>query len=84
MMLNVTSLCNQELLDEMSFWETMQGLDDSPTSDELVVAMVKIKWGKVAERCNILLELIATLWRPKIITSIIGVNEEDMDSRICG
>ena len=35
--LNVTSQCNQELLDEMPSWELMQSLDDPPTSDELVV-----------------------------------------------
>jgi len=56
--LNVTSQCNRELLDEMPSWETMQSLDDPPTSDELVAAMDKMKWGKAGGRTDILPELI--------------------------
>ena len=41
--LNVTSQCNQELLDAIPSWETMQSLDDPPTSDELGIAMDKMK-----------------------------------------
>ena len=41
--LNITSQCNQELLDEIPSWETMQSLDDPPTSDELGIAMDKMK-----------------------------------------
>ena len=56
--LNVTSQCNQQLIDEMPSWETIQGLDDPPTSDELVAAMEKMKRGKAGGRTGILPELI--------------------------
>ena len=36
----------------------MQGLDDPPTSDELVVATDKMKWGKARRNTGILPELI--------------------------
>ena len=37
-------------IDEMPSWEMMQNLDDPPTSDELVAAMDKMKWGKAGGR----------------------------------
>ena len=36
----------------------MQGLDDPPTSDELVFATSKMKWGKAGRNTGILPELI--------------------------
>ena len=38
--------------------EMMQGLDDPPTADELVVATDKMKWGKAGRNTGILPELI--------------------------
>ena len=55
----MTSECRQQLMiDEMPSWETMDCLDDPPTSDELVAAMEKMKWGKAGGRTGILPELI--------------------------
>ena len=56
--LNVTSECRQQLIDEMPSWETKDCLDDPPTSDELVAAMEKMKRGKAAGRTGVLPELI--------------------------
>ena len=56
--LNVTSQCEQHLIDEMPSWEGMQCLDDLPSSAELVAAMAKMKWGKAEGRTGILPELI--------------------------
>ena len=52
--LNVTSQCNQQLINEMPSWETMQGLDDSL----LLMSWEKVKWGKAGGRTGILPELI--------------------------
>ena len=54
----MASQCNRELLDEMLSWALMQSLDDPATSDELVVIMDKMKWGKIGGKTGILPELI--------------------------
>ena len=51
-------MCDQEFIDEMPSWETMQCLDDPLTIDEMVAAMEKKKLGKIGGRTGILLELI--------------------------
>ena len=76
--LNITSQCDQELIDEMPSRETMQCLDDPPTSDELVAAMKKMKW-----REDWYLTRINTLFRSGNTAQIIGVNEEGMEGRMC-
>ena len=56
--LNVTSQCNQELLDEMPSWEVMHSLDVSPTSTELAAALERLKCGKAGGRIGVLPEMI--------------------------
>ena len=63
----------------MPSWEMIQSLDDPPTSDELGIAKEKMKWGKDWYFAG-----IDTLWRSRITSSIISVNVEDMENRICG